>query len=54
MDKSVLSRITKALNLANHPGTGEQEAKAALRCVDSSHSLTKLNLTVLTTLVKHG
>jgi hypothetical protein len=32
IDSAVLGRIKKSLALANHGGTGEQEAKAALRC----------------------
>lgn len=33
MDGDVLAKIKKALALASHEGTGEQEAKAALRLV---------------------
>lgn len=31
VDQNILSRVKKALALASHEGTGEDEAKAALR-----------------------
>lgn len=33
IDANILIKIKKALALASHSGTGEQEAKAALRSV---------------------
>lgn len=33
VDQAILARVKKAMALASHEGTGEAEAKAALRCV---------------------
>ncbi|KAJ7072279.1 hypothetical protein C8F01DRAFT_1103240 [Mycena amicta] len=47
LDQAVLGRIRKALALASHPGTGEQEARAALRMAAKlldAHNVTQADI----------
>lgn len=44
VDTAILARIKKALALAGHVGTGEAEARNAMRCVGLSHLLPRIDI----------